>query len=91
MGLVHYDIIVRGRVQGVWYRRSAVETAGRLGLTGFAMNHLDGTVRMEAEGTLEQMEKFLAWCAVGPPLAEVMHVERVPGRLKGYSSFEVRR
>ena len=91
MSLVHFDVIVRGRVQGVWYRKYAVQTAKGLGLRGYAANQADGTVRIEVEGQTAQVEEFLAWCSIGPPLAEVTAVERTSGEIKGYANFEVRR
>ena len=91
MPLLHLDITVRGHVQGVWYRKTTVETATRLGLTGYAMNRPDGAVFIEVEGDGERMNEFLAWCAQGPPLARVETVEHHTGRLKGYRHFETRR
>ena len=91
MSQVHFDITVRGQVQGVWYRKTAVETATRLGLVGYAMNRADGAVFIEAEGDEARLNEFLSWCAQGPPLARVETVEHHPGRLKGYRHFETRR
>ena len=43
-------IVVRGRVQGVFFRASAAEKAAELRLAGFVRNEPDGSVYMEAEG-----------------------------------------
>lgn len=87
----HVDIVVHGKVQGVWYRKTAVDVATALGLTGYAMNLPDGTVRIEAEGPADKVEEFLAWCSKGPPLALVAAVEHSPGPVRGYAHFETRR
>ena len=39
-----------GRVQGVGFRHTAINTASRLGLTGWVRNERDGSVSMEVQG-----------------------------------------
>jgi acylphosphatase len=67
--------VIMGRVQGVGYRASAQEEAGRLGLTGWVRNRKDGSVELEAEGPADAVETLLAWCAKGPWGARVDGVE----------------
>ena len=67
-------LIIRGRVQGVWYRGSAQEVARELGLTGWARNLGDGSVELVAEGGRPALEALKAWCKEGPPLARVHDV-----------------
>jgi acylphosphatase len=86
----HLSIRVYGRVQGVFFRQTAKEKALRLGLTGFARNEPDGTVRIEVEGHATSLERFLDWCEVGPPGARVERVESEPGELVGSPGFETR-
>ncbi|MEZ5334848.1 MAG: acylphosphatase [Methanolobus sp.] len=64
-------IIVSGRVQGVYFRRFAVDTAGKLGLTGFARNLPDGRVEVFAEGKRTSIEKLVDFLHIGPALANV--------------------
>lgn len=91
MATLHLDLRISGTVQGVRYRRCAVQEADRLGVTGYAMNLADGTVRIEAEGDREALDRFVAWCRKGPSRAVVERVEVLEGALVGYSSFETRR
>ncbi|GIX34067.1 MAG: acylphosphatase [Lysobacterales bacterium] len=84
--------IVRGRVQGVFFRAATVEQARALGLEGYARNLPDGTVEVEAEGTETALESLLRWLWRGPPLARVEAVEEVPcGEEPLPLPFEIRR
>jgi acylphosphatase len=60
-----------GRVQGVYFRASALQEAQKLGLTGWVMNCPDGSVELIAEGARNNLEKLLAWCRRGPSGARV--------------------
>jgi len=82
---------VRGRVQGVAYRVSALHEAIRLGLTGWVQNEPDGSVRLEAQGERGRVDSLLAWCRRGPPGARVggVDVEPLPD-IEGESRFEIR-
>jgi acylphosphatase len=86
------EVIVRGRVQGVYFRASAVNEARALGLSGWVMNCPDGSVQAIAEGPRAKLDRFIAWCHAGPPGARVAAVDvqwQAPEhRLRG---FEIRR
>ena len=68
------ELIIEGRVQGVFYRASAQQEARRLGLTGEIANLPDGSVEAIAEGPKAQIEAFIEWCRRGPPSAQVENV-----------------
>lgn len=68
-------LVVRGRVQGVFYRASAQREARRMGLTGWIKNRADGGVEMIVEGEEDQVKDFLAWAQHGPSTARVDKVE----------------
>jgi len=87
----HYNIIVSGRVQGVFYRASTKQMADILGVKGFVLNLSDGTVYIEAEGEEEVLVKFIQWCHHGPDRAEVSHVSVHEAPLLGFEMFESRR
>jgi acylphosphatase len=69
------QLIVSGRVQGVFFRASARDEARRLGLAGEIRNLPDGSVEAIAEGNREALDTFIAWCRAGPPMAEVEEVD----------------
>ncbi|QPJ61025.1 MAG: acylphosphatase [Candidatus Nitronauta litoralis] len=81
-------LVVRGKVQGVWFRASTEKEANRLGVTGWVRNCPDRTVEILAEGA--ELEEFIAWCRQGPPLAEVDAVDIEWTTPRGFDSFEIR-
>lgn len=74
--------LVRGRVQGVWYRASTRDQAERLGLGGHAVNLPDGRVEVVACGSEAALDALAAWLRQGPELAVVEEVvsESLPER-----------
>jgi acylphosphatase len=66
---------IKGRVQGVGFRFSAVDEARRLALTGWVRNTSDGKVELVAEGPKEGLQRLATWCHVGPRGAQVTDVE----------------
>ena len=71
----HKKVVIRGRVQGVWFRKYAKDKADGFGLSGYVKNEFDGTVYIEVSGENEQVNTFIQWCHAGPPLAHVETVE----------------
>jgi acylphosphatase len=70
------QFIVRGKVQGVWFRASTRDEASRLGLTGHARNLADGSVEVLAMGDADAIDALARWLHIGPPLARVEVVSR---------------
>ena len=84
-------IFVRGRVQGVFYRKHMQEKARSLHLTGWAKNVIDGRVEIVAEGEKEQIEQFLKECKEGSALTKVQNIEVEYENYAGeFADFEVR-
>lgn len=74
------QIIVKGTVQGVYFRQSTKEKAMSLGIRGTVSNREDGSVSITASGEHKSLQKLIDWCCVGPSHAEVanVHVEKIP-------------
>jgi acylphosphatase len=87
----HVAVSISGKVQGVFFRASTMEKAHELGITGFVRNERDGSVYIEAEGSEEQLEQFVAWCHRGPAHAAVEKVIVTDGNMRDFKSFDVRR
>ncbi len=83
----HLKIKVFGKVQGVYYRATAVEKAKQYGIRGFVRNELDGSVYIEAEGDEVNLHLYVEWCRTGSALAVVEKLEVEEGELKPYKSF----
>lgn len=66
--------IVRGRVQGVYFRQYTVREALNLHLTGWVRNESDGSVRLVAEGREEALNLFLHFLWHGSPASQVDQV-----------------
>ncbi|HNR40986.1 MAG TPA: acylphosphatase [Bacteroidales bacterium] len=87
MEKVLYKIYVRGRVQGVGFRYSAVRAANHHGITGFVKNMPDGSVYMEAEGTEKELLDFIEWCRNGPGHVGSLTIDPYPPR--NYVDFRI--
>jgi acylphosphatase len=82
--------IIRGRVQGVFFRAWTRETGQRLQLNGWVRNNPDGTVETMAEGSRETLEEFLRRCWQGPPAAQVKDIQVKWAIAKGeYDGFKI--
>jgi acylphosphatase len=84
-------LVIHGRVQGVWYRGWAVDTAGALGLAGWVRNRRDGTVEAVVQGDGEAVERFTALAREGPPAASVERIDVSEDEPAALSGFEQRR
>ena len=85
----HWNIIVEGKVQKVFFRASIKAVADQLGVKGFVLNQQDGSVYIEAEGDKFALESFLEFCQEGPEDAEVENIECTVSEIKGFKNFEI--
>ena len=83
--------VIKGEVQGVGFRWAVQSQAGQLGLTGYAENLPDGSVRVEAEGAPDRLDQLEAFLHQGPRWAEVqsLDTERTPATGE-FRRFEAR-
>jgi acylphosphatase len=88
--LVRRRLIIHGRVQGVWFRDSLRERARVAGVPGWARNRTDGTVEAVFEGPLEEVERLVRFCKIGPPRARVDRIQVQIESPEGLGAFEVR-
>jgi acylphosphatase len=88
---VQRRVVVRGEVQGVFFRDSTQREASTRGVAGWVRNRDDGSVEAVFEGPPDAVDAMVEWCRSGPSSADVRDMEasleREPDGLDG---FEVR-
>jgi acylphosphatase len=87
---VRRRVIVRGRVQGVWFRDSTRERARARGVAGWARNRSDGAVEAVFEGPADAVARLIDFCRTGPPHAHVHEVEVHEEPPEGLTGFAIR-
>ena len=74
--MVAARFLVRGKVQGVWFRASTRDEALMLGLRGYARNLSNGDVEVLAVGDADAIDRLAVWLQQGPPMARVDALQR---------------
>ena len=69
-----YNIIISGRVQGVFFRTETRDHARKFNLKGWVKNNSNNTVEIIAEGEELNLMQFLKWCHQGPESARVENI-----------------
>ena len=87
---VRRNVVVHGRVQGVWFRESARRRAAELGVAGWVRNRADGAVEAELEGACDDVEVLTDWFGRGPTGAQVERLEVENAAPTGAAGFTVR-
>lgn len=81
------QILVSGRVQGVYFRKFAKSKAASYGVYGTVKNRIDGRVEIIAQAKADQLEPFIRWCHKGPITARVDRVD-ITELSDGHGHFE---
>jgi acylphosphatase len=86
---VRRRVIVRGRVQGVFFRDTVRRAAEARGVAGWAANRDDGAVEAALEGETAAVEELIEVCRRGPSRARVESIEVVEEEPEGLSGFRI--
>ncbi len=81
-------LIIKGMVQGVFFRAFTRDVAAQLGIRGWVKNLPDGNVEALFEGERKDVEQAIKRCYSGPPGARVAAIdidwEEYRGDLQGF-------
>ena len=83
-------VVVRGRVQGVFFRDTVRRRAESRGVGGWVTNRPDGAVEAVFEGDPDAVSSMVEFSHEGPRGAEVSDVEVSEEEPEGLSGFEIR-
>jgi acylphosphatase len=86
----HYNIWVKGVVQGVFFRKFTRNKAVELEITGFVRNLPDGRVYIEAEGEPEHMHLLVEWLKTNPGSSLVDDVRVVEHKMINHAVFIIK-
>lgn len=69
--LKRLDLVISGKVQGIFFRQFIKQNATDLKLNGFVENKADGTVKVVIEGEEKDLQKLIELCKIGPKLSKI--------------------
>ena len=75
MARIARRVVVRGDVQGVFFRDSCAREARSHGVAGWVRNRADGRVEAWFEGESSPVENLVRWCRQGSRQARVDGVD----------------
>ena len=82
-------LIIKGKVQGVFYRATAKNVAELIGVKGWVRNLPNSNVEITATAAEDTLQKYIAWCKQGPSNAKVdeVIVDELP--LQEFNGFKI--
>jgi acylphosphatase len=89
--MLTWEIIARGRVQGVGFRHFASLCARQYAITGYVRNQVDGSVRIVAQGEAGDLDDFCALLKTGRHfiLVQELNITELDNAVE-YNDFEIR-
>ena len=87
MTTVH--LLIKGKVQGVFYRATAKDVAQALDLKGWVKNTKEGHVESIATGSEKALQQYIEWCRKGPEKAVVNSINVTSIKDEKFDDFRV--
>ena len=88
--MIRRRVIVRGLVQGVFFRDGVRRRAVSCSVAGWVRNNWDGSVEAVFEGEASAVESLVDFCRVGPRGARVDDLEVAHEDPEGLVEFSIR-
>lgn len=82
-------VIIKGKVQGVFYRATAKEVAQNLKISGWIKNTDEGHVEAVISGSEDKLQQFIVWCKQGPSGAIITHVHAEEISEQSFERFSI--
>ena len=86
--MVQVRIVIKGRVQDVFFRNWTIENATQLHLKGWVRNRRDGSVEALFSGSPDSVQEMEQRCRCGPPAAMVTGLQVFPSNDDPGTGFE---
>ena len=84
-------LLVKGRVQGVYFRQTMMENAQKNNVLGWVQNLPDDRVESMLEGNDSNVDAVIEWAHFGPAGAVVDELKIIEENYVGeFSKFEIR-
>ena len=82
-------IIIKGTVQGIFFRNFVRDNANKLGLKGFVRNLENGNVEVFCEGEIDSVDKFCEICKKGSKHSVIRNVTIKEAPFQDFKEFKV--
>jgi acylphosphatase len=87
MAQICLNVVVSGRVQGVWFRKFTQQKAEAYGVTGWVRNLSNGSVEALLCGDEKNVRQVEAWMSQGPELSTVAELVSELATWQEFSEF----
>lgn len=83
-------VFIKGKVQGVFFRKNTKNKADELGISGWVKNLADGRVEAVFEGEKNKVKKMIDWCYKGSSASKVEKIEVNKQKEQDLKGFQIK-
>ncbi len=81
-------VLLKGKVQGVFFRDFAKQNANKLGIVGYVKNLRSGDLEIVVQGEERNIDQYVKFCRSGPIFAKVGSVSIDLVHIEDESEYE---